>query len=135
MSAHTKILYKPRTPAHRMITDLDRAHVRCPVDNLRLPIFGSWWFKHGYLQVRAIRADLVLITNVWVDPRYRGGGAGRRMFQAVFKQADRHGVRVRTWAQAFDVGGLSTSDLWQWYYRLGFRADPGGSWHATRHPR
>lgn len=138
--AHTVTLHPPKTPAQRMVMALDARHVRCPVDELKLPKYGGWWFGHGYMQVRAVARDRVAITNVWIDPRHRNAGHGRRMFEAVLRAADEHGVTCELCAQQFDRGGLTTEQLWKWYENLGFirrltrRGTPYVNGYATRSP-
>lgn len=121
--------------------ELDGQNVRCPVDDLQLPKFGGWWFGHGYMQLRATGRSVVSITNVWIDPRFRNKGHGRKMFAKVLAMADKHGVTCELFAQQFDRGGLTTTQLWQWYESLGFvrrltrRGTPYVNGFATRVPK
>ena len=139
--AHTITVHPPRTPAQRMVMLIDSRHTRCPVDDLKLPKFGGWWFGHGYMQVRAVGRDRVRITNVWIDPRFRGQGHAASMFRNVLWAADQHGVSCELFAQQFDRGGLTTAGLWKWYESLGFvrkltqRGTPYVNGFAVREPQ
>lgn len=139
--AHTVTVHPPRTPAQRMLVAIDERHTRCPVDDLKLPRFGGWWFGHGYMQLQAKGRDRVSITNVWIDPRHRGAGHATAMFNHVLRAADEFGVECQLFAQQFDRGGLTTRQLWEWYERLGFerqltqRGTPYVNGYAVRRPR
>lgn len=139
--AHTRKHHAPRTNSQRMVMDLDARHVRCPVDDIELPKFGGWWFGYGYLQVKVNGPHCVCITNVWIDPRYRGRGFAKSMFEQVLAAADRNRVSCHLFAQQFDRGGMTTKQLWAWYERLGFvrkltkRGTPYVNGWATRAPR
>lgn len=139
--AHTVRLHAPRTPAQRLLVAIDARHVRCPVDDIKLPKSGGWWFGHGYLQLKVCGRETARITNVWIDPRHRGRGCGGRMLRAVCRAADAEGVALELFAQQFDRGGMRTADLWKWYEKHGFirrltrQGTPYVNGYATRHPR
>lgn len=68
-----------------------------------------------------------IIQGVEVHPSNRGKGVASRLMKQVLEDADAEGVTLVlsvTHVTEEHRGGLSHQQLWDWYYRLGFRPHP-----------
>jgi ribosomal protein S18 acetylase RimI-like enzyme len=61
----------------------------------------------------------LLITNVYVPPKFRGKGHGRALLKKVTDAADRDGKKL--FLHASSAGAMSDDELEAWYERNGFR--------------
>lgn len=80
----------------------------------------------GYLD--ALDGDLLWVSHIGVDPRYRRRGHATRLLRAALEHAALLPVGVGLAAAPFPSWrepGLSHEQLRTWYTRHGFRLDPG----------
>lgn len=110
MSAFTK-------QQQAMLDDLDEKFVHAPFPH-------TWWMGFGYAGLKKCGARFIL-SDIWVEKRYRGRGIGDKMLKRMLKAADKAGVELFIYPLPFDAkptqdSGMTKKQLLEWYLRRGF---------------
>lgn len=112
----TKDSQKVNTRIQKVFYDLDELYVRGPLGR-------SWWMGHGYVGLR-IQNSRLLISDIWVEQRFRNAGHGGTMLKVILALADKRKVCLRIKAQPFDPKSSSRrskAHLYKWYSKHGFQ--------------
>jgi len=119
---------KPYSRVPETTDDEDIAHIFAQLDEeyVRAPINRGWWMGYGYVCLKINRHRLI-ISDIWVEARFRGNGAAGNMLRKVLSLTDASNIPVRAYPLSFDKVGkhLSIPQLREWYGRFGFKPVQG----------
>jgi len=119
-----------KPPVKKEITQEDVDDILGDIQDSGMMVQKSPIERGVYIINENVRLDLRAFDNVInlssILSIEKGKGSASSVLREIGKSADKRGLTISLDAKAFSEGGLSTSELLDFYSRFGFEIDPNG---------